>query len=176
MNGVITLLEAHDKLAGWAQFFGAVIALFVTYFTAFAPHWRRKRQLRAASDRVLSHGYEVVESFHRTSGFFLPQRINIRAAITSIKGVVNELDKFPIYEMDGGLDQVRARRIVAVSSMLEGVCIMLEDVADRLGDDQMVPEDRDFMREWIGGRLKMIADLLAGKKLERPQASDFFAG
>jgi len=174
MSSLINLLEAHDKLAGWAQFFGAIIALFVTYLTAFSPIWRRKRQLRAASDRVLSHGYEVVESFHRTSGFFLPQRINLKAAITSIKGVINELNKFPIYEMDGGFDQVRARRIVAVSFMLEGVCLMLEDVADRLGDNQMSPEDRDFMREWIDDRLKMIADLLAGKRLERPQASDFF--
>ncbi|MEG3091082.1 hypothetical protein [Sphingomonas sp. PB1R3] len=173
MQGMFNWLENHDKLAGWAQFLGAIIALVLTYVTAFAPHWRRKRQLRAASERVLSHGYETVESFHRTSAFFLPQRINIRAATTSMRSVINELNKFPIYEMDSGLDQVRARRIVAISFMLEGICLILDDLAERLSDGQMSVEDRDFMRVWIGDRLNMIADLLAGRNLERPQASDF---
>jgi len=110
MQGILNWLENHDKLAGWAQFLGAIITLILTYVTAFAPHWRRKRQLRAASERVLSHGYEAVESFHRTSAFFLPQRINIRAATTSMRSVINELNKFPIYEMDSGLDKIRAKR------------------------------------------------------------------
>lgn len=37
MGELASWLEAHDKLAGWAQFFGAMLALVVTYFTAFAP-------------------------------------------------------------------------------------------------------------------------------------------
>ena len=82
-------------------------------------------------------------------------------------------NKFPIYELDSGLDQIRARRIVAVTFILDGICLMLDDVAGRLAGDQMSPEDRDFMREWVGDRLKIIADLLAGKVLERPQAPDF---
>ena len=44
MSQMIQWLEAHDKLAGWAQFLGAVLALLLTYLTAFVPLWRRKRQ------------------------------------------------------------------------------------------------------------------------------------
>jgi hypothetical protein len=50
---VTSWFEAHDKLAGWAQFFGAMLALVVTYFTAFAPSWRRKRQLQAVRPALL---------------------------------------------------------------------------------------------------------------------------
>jgi hypothetical protein len=66
MNQFISWLEAHDKLAGWAQFLGAILALLLTYFTAFWPMWRRKRQLRNAAQRLLLNGFEAIESYHRT--------------------------------------------------------------------------------------------------------------
>jgi hypothetical protein len=94
MDSIITWLEAHEKLAGWAQFFGAIIALAVTYFTAFAPHWKRKRQLRKASQRLLAHGYEALESYHRTSAHFLPYAISLKGASLSIRSVINEMNKF----------------------------------------------------------------------------------
>ena len=68
VSAFITWLEAHDKLAGWAQFYGAMFALLFTYLTAFAPIWRRKKQLLRSAQRLLSNGYEVIESYHRTSG------------------------------------------------------------------------------------------------------------
>lgn len=55
MSALIMWLESHDNLAGWAQLFGAVLALAVTYFTAFAPVWRCKRRLRSVTRYLLSN-------------------------------------------------------------------------------------------------------------------------
>jgi hypothetical protein len=176
MNSVITWLEAHEKLAGWAQFFGAIIALAVTYFTAFTPHWRRKRQLQSASERLLAHGYEALESFHRTSAYFLPHAINLKAATLTIRSIINESNKFPIYELDDQGSNSTARRLVAVNSTLEGTCLLLDEMSARLGDDQMSEDDRDFMREWIGERLAAVTALLTGAPLKRPDPSEFVSG
>lgn len=176
MDGVITWLEVHDKLAGWAQFFGAIIALAVTYFTAFAPHWQRKRQLRNASERLLAHGYEALESFYRTSAYFLPQAINLKTAALTIRSVINEMNKFPIYELDDQGSHSTARRLVAASATLEGTCLLLDDISARLGEDQMSEDDRNFMREWVGERLEMVTALLTGALIKRPDPSDFING
>lgn len=176
MNSVITWLEAHDKLAGWAQFSGAVIALAVTYFTAFAPHWRRKRQLRRASERLLSHSFEALESLHRTSAHFLPKAINLKAAVLMIRNIIDQMNRFPIYELDNHGSLSTARRLVAVSTTLEGTCLFLDEMSDRLGDEEMSEEDRDFLRQWIGQRLEAVAALLIGAPLKRPDPSDFMSG
>ena len=173
MNSGIMWLESHDKLAGWAQFLGAIIALVVTYFTAFAPHWQRKRQLRHASKRLLAHAYEALESFHRTSAHFLPQAINLRAAVLMMRSIIKEIDKFPIYELDDQGSHSTARRLVAVSTTLEGTCLLLDDMASRLGSDQMTEDDRNFMRGWIGERLEAVTAILTGRPLQRPDPSDF---
>ncbi|HEX7875219.1 MAG TPA: hypothetical protein VF489_01400 [Sphingobium sp.] len=172
----MTWLEAHENLAGWAQFFGAIIALAVTYLTAFAPHWQRKRQLRNASKRLLAHGYETLESFHRTSAHFLPQAINLKAAALMIRSVINEMNKFPIYELDDQGNHSVARRLVAISVTLEGTCLLLDDLSARLGNDQMSEDDRNFMREWIGERLEAVTALLTGAPLQRPNPLDFIHG
>jgi hypothetical protein len=46
MNEMVSLLETHEKLAGWAQFMGAMLALLATYLTAFMPLRHRKKQLQ----------------------------------------------------------------------------------------------------------------------------------
>lgn len=56
MDSLILWLEAHQALSGWAQFFGAMLALLVTCLTAFAPLWRRKKQLKSSACRLLSNG------------------------------------------------------------------------------------------------------------------------
>ena len=173
MNYMVSWLENHDKLAGWAQFAGAILALLVTYFTAFAPHWRRKRQLRHASERLLAHGYESLESFHRTTAHFLPQAINLKAGSLMIRAIIDEMDRFPIYELDDQGNNSTARRLVAVSTMLEGTCLLIDDVTERLGQDIMAEDDRDFLREWVGERLEEIKALLSGATLKRPSPADF---
>lgn len=176
MTSLVAWLETHEKLAGWAQFLGAVIALAVTYFTAFAPIWRRKRQLRKASERLLAHGFEVLESFHRTTGYFLPEAVNLKAATLTIRGVINEIDKFPIYELDDHGSLSTARRLVAISTMLEGTCLFLDETTARLGDGPMSEGDRDFLRQWIEQRLQAVAALVTGAPLKRPDPSDFMSG
>jgi hypothetical protein len=173
MDSIITWFEAHDKLAGWAQFFGAIIALAVTYFTAFAPHWRRKRQLRKASERLLAHGHEVLESYHRTFSYFLPYTISLKGAVLSIRSIVSEINKFPIYDLEDQGVHSTARRLVTMSVTLEHTCLVLDDESTRLGDKQMSEEDRDFMRSELEKKLKMATALLTGATIKRPDASDF---
>lgn len=175
MNNVIAWLENHENLAGWAQFAGAIVALGVTYFTAFSPHWQHKRQLRRAGDRLLANGYEGLESFHRTSAHFLPQAINLKGASLMLRTIINEMNRFPIYELDDQGSNSIARRLVAVSGTLEGTCLILDDMADRLGPDMMSEEDRDFMREWVGQRLEAVTSLLTRKPLTRPDPADFIS-
>lgn len=120
MSQMIQWLEAHDKLAGWAQFLGAMLALLLTYLTAFAPLWRRKRQLCRAATRLLSNGYEAIESYHRTSAHFLPFPLSIRVAAMTM--MAEEIDRFPIFELD---DQKTIRlfvgeRLEVVTAMLRG--------------------------------------------------------
>jgi hypothetical protein len=119
MTSFTDWLEAHDKLSGWAQFLGAMLALVVTYFTAFSPIWRRKKQLRAAAKRLLEHGYEVIESYHRSIGFFVPEPLSLRAAAHTMRAIVEEMNRFPIYELDDQGSNSLARRIVAQAACWE---------------------------------------------------------
>ncbi|KQS04005.1 hypothetical protein ASG11_06865 [Sphingomonas sp. Leaf357] len=90
-----------------------------------------------------------------------------------LRGIINEINRFPIYELDDQGSNSLARRLVAVSSTLEGTCLVLDDMADRLGPEIMSEEDRDFMREWVGDRLDAVSSLLIGKPLKRPNPADF---
>ncbi|WP_394658071.1 hypothetical protein [uncultured Novosphingobium sp.] len=173
---MISWLEHHENLAGWAQFLGAIIALALTYFTAFAPHWKRKRQLNEASQRLMLHGYETLESFHRTSEYFLPSAINIKAAILSIKSIINEIDKFLIYELDDHGSLSTARRLVATSVVLGGTCLFLEDLMTDLHQNQMSEDDREMMRKWIEDQLSGIKAIIQGAPRARPLPSDFISG
>ncbi|RYY29348.1 MAG: hypothetical protein EOP62_00465 [Sphingomonadales bacterium] len=81
MSDLISWLQANDNLSGWAQFAGAMLTLGATYLIAFIPIWNRKRQLRKAAARLLSHGYEVLESYHRTTNNFLPTTLSLRGVV-----------------------------------------------------------------------------------------------
>ncbi len=168
MHDLIIFLEAHDKLAGWAQFVGAMLALVLTYVTAFAPAWRRKRQLREAGKRLLSHGGETLESYHRTSQHFLPFPLSVRAAAMTMKDTADQIDRFPIFELDEHGPRSLARLLVSSAMTLRSVVLFLEQVASELDSRQATVEDQENIREFVGDRLTFIVDLLAGKDLQRP--------
>lgn len=168
MGGLISWLEAHDKLAGWAQFAGAILALVITYFTAFAPIWHRKRQLRKAAARLLSHGYEVLESYHRTTPNFLPVSLTLRGAALAVGGIVDEIGRFPVYELDDQGSRSLARYLVAMNANLLAVRLVFENMAATVEGREATEEERDMLIEFLSQQMEFVRKMLAGEELKRP--------
>ncbi|WP_322518017.1 hypothetical protein SR870_11120 [Rhodopseudomonas palustris] len=166
---LISWLERHDKLAGWAQFFGTMIAIAITYFTAFAPTWRRKRQLKNAAVRLLSHGYEVLESYHRTSAHFLPFPLSLRQAALSMTTVANEINRFPIFELNDQGSRSTARYLAATSWTLNGVRLFLETIATEIEGRKATKEDQETIRQFVGQQIEVLQKMFSGADLERPR-------
>jgi len=162
-------LEAHDKLAGWAQFAGAMLALGVTYLTAFIPIWNRKRQLRKAAARLLSHGYEVLESYHRTTPNFLPTSLTLRGGALAVSGVIDEIARFPIYELDDQGSRSLARYLVAVNANLLAVRLVFENMVATIIDGEASEEERVMLVEFLAQQMEYVRMMLAGEELKRPE-------
>jgi hypothetical protein len=169
MADLFEWLESHSGLSGWAQFLGAMAALLVTYFTAFAPQWRRHRQLNRAAARLLQNGYEVIESYHRTSQYFLPTAVSIRAAGLTMVSVAGEIDRFPIFELSDQGPRSTARNLVAVGGQLKLMNLVLESTAVRLGEEEGTVDDQSNIRTFVGDQLKLVEAILTGKELKRPE-------
>jgi hypothetical protein len=168
MGGFVAWLETHDKLAGWAQFLGAMIALGATYFTAFLPIWHRKRQLRKAASRLLLNGYEVLESYHRTTPMFLPTPLSLRGAALAVGGIIEEINRFPIYELDDQGSRSVARYLIALNGTLAATRLVIESVAADVGDRTATAEERDILVDFLAERLEFVRKMLAGEELKRP--------
>jgi hypothetical protein len=173
MMDVISWLEAHDKLAGWSQFAGAMLALGATYLTAFVPIWNRKRQLRKAAARLLSHGYEVLESYHRTTPNFFPVTLTLRGGALAVGVVIDEIARFPIYELDDQGSRSLARYLVAMSANLLAVRLVFEDMATTVEDREATEEERDMLVDFLGQRMELVRKMLAGEEMERPKWENF---
>ncbi|HLO77762.1 MAG TPA: hypothetical protein VK196_14995 [Magnetospirillum sp.] len=169
MDSLVSWLEAHEKLSGWAQFLGAMLALLLTYFTAFAPIWSRKRQLRCTALRLLANGYEVMESYHRTSERFLPFSLSVRAASLTMKAVSDEIDRFPIFELDDQGPRSSARHLMSMATTLKTLQIFLEDISIELGVREAAIEDQERIRTFVGERLDFVRAMLTGAELKRPE-------
>lgn len=170
MDNLITWLEAHDKLAGWAQFAGAVLALAVTYITAFAPGWRRKSQLHGTAQRLLSHGYEVIESYHRTSAHFAPFSQSLRQASLTMTAVADEISQFPVMELDNQVKAMSlARRLMTMGMLVKTVRLDLDTLADELEGRTVSPEEHVALREVIGERLALAHQLLTATEMKHPE-------
>lgn len=168
MQSLATWLEAHDKLAGWAQFAGAMLALVATYLTAFMPIWHRKKQLRKAAARLLSNGYEVLESYHRTTPNFLPVSMTLQGAALVLGGVIDEIERFPIYELDDQGSRSIARYLIAMKSNLQGARLVFENTAKDIEGRYATEDERDMIVDFLGLQLEVVRKMLAGEKLERP--------
>jgi hypothetical protein len=167
MNAV-TWLEAHEGLSGWAQFAGAMLALVVTYLTAFIPIWNRKRQLRKAAARLLSHGYEVLESYHRTTPNFLPVSLSLRGGVMVVSGVIDEISRFPVYELEDQGSRSLARHLVAVNTSLLHIRLVFESMAATIEGREATVEERDMIMEALNQQLELVRKMLAGEELKRP--------
>lgn len=170
MNVAIEWLEAHDALAGWAQFLGTVLALFLTYFTAFAPGWRRKRQLKDEAQRLLMHGYEMIESFHRTSAHFAPFRLSLRQISLSMRAAIEDLGGFPVYELDNNFGSMSlARRLMTMRMTVDAARLFVDELADELGDRTATEEETHQLRRLIAEPLRMAHNLLMNIPMQRPE-------
>lgn len=169
VNSFILWLEAHEDLSGWAQFLGAMLALLLTYFTAFAPLWGRKRQLHRAGLRLLSNGYEAIESYHRTSAHFLPFPLSLRAAALTMMGVAEEIDRFPIFELSDQGSRSVARHLVAVAMTLKTLRLFLESNSVELEGRDATAEDQEIIRTFVGERLDTVHAMMTGAELKRPE-------
>ena len=168
MADLMKLLEAHDKLAGWAQFAGAMLALVVTYLTVFLPIWRRKRELRSAGTRLLAHGYEAIESYYRTSANFAPFALSLRFASLTMETMVEEMARFPTYELEDQSNNSLARRLVAMGLTLRGLKLFFDNWANELGNRHATADEHEEIRTFVGERLTLALALIKGEKLERP--------
>lgn len=168
MHGLIAWLQAHDNLSGWAQFVGAMLALGVTYLTAFIPIWNRKRQLRMAAARLLSHGYEVLESYHRTTPNFLPVTLTLRGGALAVGGVMDEIARFPVYELDDQGSRSLARYLVAMNAQLLAVRLVFENMAAAVEGREATDEERDTLVEFLGQQMEFVRKMLTGEELKRP--------
>lgn len=166
---MVSWLETHDKLAGWAQFAGTMLALVLTYFTAFAPIWHRKRQLRNAAVRLLSNGYEVLESYHHTTPNFLPVALTLRGAVLSFGGVIDEIGRFPIYELDDQGSRSVARHLIALNGNLMVTRLIFENMAADIEGRTATEEERDMLVAFLGERLEFVRRMLAGEEMKRPE-------
>lgn len=169
MDSLISWLESHDKLSGWAQSAGAMLALLLTYFTAFAPLWQRRKQLKRSALRLLSNGYETIESYHRTSANFLPFPTSLRVAAATMSSVAGEIDRFPIYELDDQGSRSVARHLVTTSMTLKGLVIFLEPFAVDLENRESTKDEQEIIRTFVGERLDFIRSMLSGDELKRPE-------
>lgn len=161
MGDLIAWLETHEGLSGWAQFFGAMLVLLVTYLTAFVPSWRRKRQLNHAALRLLLNGYEVLESYYRVSGTFMPFSLSVRSACLSFIAVSEEVHRFPVFELDDQANESVARQLVAMSLGLKMLSAALEVVASDLDSREATIEDQERIRAMVSERLKFVREMLA---------------
>jgi hypothetical protein len=162
-------LEAHESLSGWAQFAGAMLALGVTYLTAFWPIWRRKRQLRNAGLRLIANGYEALESYSRTSEYGDLVPVSVRQAALTLGMVADEIARFPIYELDDQGSNSLARRMVATGMIVSSMKLALGTVAADLDERPMTQDDRLAVRELLGVALARAEDSLLGRISPRPE-------
>lgn len=146
-----------------------MLAILLTYFTAFTPVWRRKRYLRRVAERLLAHGFEAIESYHRTSASFLPFALSLRQAALSLTNVAEELKKFPIYDLAEHGSNSQARRIMAMTGLTSGLSLFLETMAVQLDDREGTSEDQEMIRDFVASQLKLAQGLASGTPMERPE-------
>lgn len=169
IEGLVSWLVANEPLAGWAQFFGAMLALGLTYFSAFAPTWRRRRQLRDEATRLLMHGYEVVESFHRTSANFAPYPLSLRQASLTMYATAEEIGKFPVYELDRNFGPLSlARRLLVMRMLLGATRLFLDAMTDQLDGNTATPEEHENIRSYVAEQVLMAEKLVLEAPMERP--------
>jgi len=146
-----------------------MLALALTYFTAFAPQWERRRQLKRVAGRLLLNGYEVMESYHRTSAYYLPTSKSLRAAALSMVEVGNEIDRFPVFDLPDQGVLSDARKLTATAKLLKLLALALEDDAMKYVDREGTAEEQEGLRHLVEMQMKVVAAMISGEEIKRPE-------
>ena len=170
---MLAWFQIHEGLAGWAQFLGAMLALIVTYFTAFAPTWRRGRQLRNSGLRLLSNGYEAIESYNRTHHYGDLHPLPMRQAALTLGGVADEIARFPIYELGDQESNSLARRLVAMGMLVSSMRLAIEAMASEFDSTESIDEDKQSLSDLLKIALENATSLLTAKVRPRSDPSEF---
>lgn len=101
--------------------------------------------------RLLANGYEVIESYSRTSKKFTPFSLSIRQASLTMSSVADEMSRFPIFELDDQGSNSIERRLVTMGMIIRVVKLFLDDLASALDHREFSAED--------GANLEYILDL-----------------
>lgn len=158
---MITWLENHESLSGWAQFAGAIIALFVTYVSAFGPIWRRRRHLEEESQRLLMHGYEVIASYNRSLQNFSPSTLTLEQGAIPMTAVIDDMSRFPVYELVGNSRAMSiARRLMTMRMALDTSRHFLLASAGDLNGRTADNEEHETIKAFIEQRLEFAHKLL----------------
>lgn len=99
-------LAKGDNAADWAQFFGTMIALAVTFIAANIPIWAARRQeaqrlasLDAAAQRMLNNAHLMSRAVaDQIEGLGEGQR-NLQRAAYRLATIVDALERFPTYSL-----------------------------------------------------------------------------
>jgi hypothetical protein len=120
-------LEQHEKLAGWAQFAGAMLALGATFLAAWLPVWaqrqdqrRRQKRLREAASNAASAAYagiSTVAEFVQTDAH-IEQIAEAGFPDHVWKIGLRALQEFPLNELDD-VGVIQNMRILA--TLAEGM-------------------------------------------------------
>ncbi|RYE71611.1 MAG: hypothetical protein EOO81_05510 [Oxalobacteraceae bacterium] len=111
----------------------------------------------------------MIESYHRTSAHFLPFPLSIRVAAMTMLAVAEEIDRFPIYELDDQGSRSVTRHLLATASTLKGLRLFLEQFAADLEGRKATADDQEVIRSFVGERLKFVTAMLQGDELKRPE-------
>jgi len=169
LHAVITWLEAHPALAGWAQFGGAMLALLVTYLTVFIPVWDRRRRLVDEANRLLMNGYEVIESTHRSWSHFEPLKLSLQQASLSMTEVIDAIGQFPIFELRGNHGSMSpARRLSSMRGILKSLRLIIDAAEDDLGNRTATPDETATLLTLFEQPLVIARNLVSGTPMERP--------
>jgi hypothetical protein len=83
--------------------------------------------------------------------------------------VADEIDRFPIFELDDQQSRSAARHLTSMALTLKGLTLFLEENANELEGRASTSEDQENIRLFVGGQLDMVRAMITGAELKRPQ-------
>lgn len=169
MQGALDWLAKHEGLAGWAQFGGTMLALIITYLTAFMPIWERRRRLQDEANRLLLNGYEVIESTHRSWSHFNPFKLSLQQASLSMTEVIDAIGQFPVFELKANHGSLSsARRLTAMRMSLQSLRLFIDAMAEDLGERHATADETAALLMMFEQPLILARNLVTGTPMERP--------
>jgi hypothetical protein len=183
----IPWLETHEKLAGWAQFVGGVLAIWAAFMIARSQEraqrrdWERRQwALEDAALATAGRASAALQALIRV--LTDEQRTAQRSAANSplprypILDAIDDVREFPLHELHDPLPGLMMRRMHHLLRNTESVLTGIEEVT--LATGLLPPELQQLVTEWDARRAKIMGDLSAaveGGRASRKTTWDWIA-